>query len=172
MNIMEIGERNPNYLGSYDLYDLNTQEIVVTIDRFAEENVVTNGQTEKCAVLHFKEKYKPMILNVENRKRLARLFHTVLGENMCGKKIKIHIEKTKAFGKIHDALRVMTELPDERQTACAVCGKIICAFGKLNAEQMAAHTKKKYGKALCAACATEEAKRLAEQEGQYAETES
>lgn len=162
MNIMEIGERNPNYLGSYDLYDLNTQEIVVTIDRFAEENVVTNGQSEKHAVLHFKEKYKPMILNVENRKRLARLFHTVLGENMCGKKIKIHIEKTKAFGKIHDALRVMTELPDERPIVCEDCGNTICAFGKYNAGQMASYTKTKYGKALCENCAAEAAKRKSE----------
>jgi len=159
---MEIG-KNPNYLGSYDLYDLNTPEITVTIKKFAEEEVVTNGKAEKCAVLYFEEKYKPMIVNPTNKKTLAKLFHSKMSEKMVGKKITIHTKKIKAFGEIYDALRVKNILPTEKQIPlpkCEICGKDINAVGGMTALQTATYTKSKYGKQLCADCATAENQKL------------
>jgi len=152
---MEIG-KNPNYIGSYDLYDLNVNETTVTIAGFREDNVVTNGQTEKCAVMTFKENYKPMIINPTNKKTLSRLFHTVMGEKMVGHKISIKIEKVKAFGKLFDALRIKETLPaqtEEKCEKCEECGKDIKPIAGMNSAQVAKYTKSKYGYAYCSECA-------------------
>ena len=53
-DIMLMG-KNPNYIGAYDLYDLDVKEITVTIKGFKEEEVVTNGKTELCAVMYFED---------------------------------------------------------------------------------------------------------------------
>lgn len=162
MDIMIMG-KNPNYLGAYDLYDLNVSEITVTIKKFTEDDVVANGQTSKCAVMHFEESYKPMIINPTNKKVLAKLFHSKLSENLIGKKIIIHYEKVKAFGKIHDALRIKDELPKAAPVQvqkCELCEKSIAGAGKMNPVQMAAYTKSKYGKMLCADCATKEKEKI------------
>ena len=37
--------------------------------------------------------------------------------------------------------------------ACEECGQVIEGFGKMNADEMAAYTKQKYNKCLCADCA-------------------
>lgn len=154
-NIMEMG-KNPNYLGSYDLYDLNIDCISVTIKAFREEDVVNNGQKEKCAVMYFEEAYKPMIINPTNKKTLARLFHSVMSEKLVGKRVNIGIEKVKAFGKIHDALRIKDNLPEQtkaKNEKCEQCGNEITAMSNMSSAQMAKYTKSKYGKALCADCA-------------------
>ena len=162
-SIMEMG-KNPNYLGSYDLYDISTPRILVTIDAFYEEDVVANGQTQRCAVMRFKEKYKPMIVNPTNKKRLAKLFHTVMVEKLIGKRIYIGIEKVKAFGANHDALRVCLDMPpaESPMKKCEMCGADILPRAGMNSEQMAAYTKAKYGKELCGDCAT---KAKAEEKG-------
>ena len=159
-NIMEMG-KNPNYLGSYDLYDLNTSEIIVTIKAFKEEEVVNNGSKEVCAVMYFEEKYKPMIINPTNKKTLAKLFHTVMSEKIIGNKICIKIEKVKAFGKFHDALRIKDTLPKvEPPEFCELCKKAIAPAGGMSSSQVAAYTKSKYGKKLCGECAAAENQKM------------
>lgn len=157
-DIMTMG-KNPNYIGSYDLYDLAVKEITVTIKGFKEEEVVTNGKTELCAVMYFEENFKPMIVNPTNKKTLAKLFHTKLTEKMVGKRISIHIEQVKAFGKIYDALRIKDTLPraaSAKKYFCESCGGEIKASYGMDAERVSAYTKEKYGKALCSECATKE----------------
>ena len=73
-NIMQMGDE-PKYLGSWDLYELPNQKIQVTIKAIREEYVEdTKGQKKKKAVMYFVEAVKPMILNIENKKRLAVLY--------------------------------------------------------------------------------------------------
>ena len=75
-NIMQMGDE-PKYLGSWDLYELPNQKIQVTIKAIREEYVEdTKGQKKKKAVMYFAEAVKPMILNIENKKRLSKLFFT------------------------------------------------------------------------------------------------
>ena len=155
-NIMQMGDE-PKYLGSWDLYELPNQKIQVTIKAIREEFVEdTKGQKKKKAVMYFVEAVKPMILNIENKKRLSKLFFTRDSDAFIGKRIEIGYEKVKAFGDIHDALRVVPRLLPQSKT----CGGEIQPRGNNSAEQIAAYTKKKYGQALCSTCATRMATEL------------
>ena len=162
-DIMKMG-KNPNYLGSWDLYDMNPQEITVTIKAIRDEEVINNGKSECCTVAQFMEDYKPMILNLTNKKILAKLYKTKAVEELIGKRITIGYEKVKAFGKISDALRIKPILPAAAKSLLEKCenchGDILGASGMASA-QVAAYTQSKYGKKLCAKCATE----LKKQEG-------
>ncbi len=163
-NIMQMGDE-PKYLGSWDLYELPNQKIQVTIKAIREESVEdTKGQKKKKAVMYFVEAVKPMILNIENKKRLSKLFFTRDSDAFISKRIEIGYEKVKAFGDIHDALRVVPRLLSQSKTytapKCESCGGEIQPRGNNSAEQIAAYTKKKYGQALCSACATRMATEL------------
>ncbi len=157
-NIMQMGDE-PKYLGSWDLYEQPNQKIQVTVKEIREEFVEgSKGTKEKKAVCYFTENFKPMILNIENKKRLARLFGTRESSAFIGKRIEIGYEKVKAFGDIHDALRItprkISQLAARTAPKCENCGGEIQPRGNTSAEQIAAYTKNKYGRALCAACAT------------------
>lgn len=166
-DIMRMG-KNPNYLGSWDLDELPNREITLTIDRIVDEEVVANGQKETCTVAHWTDKAnKPMILNVTNKKTICKLYKTKDTEKLKGKALIIGIEKVKAFGGVHDALRIRLRMPPAQQQGvlpkCEQCGKDINAAGKMTPEQTAAYTKQKYGQALCAECATAAAAKGAQQ---------
>ncbi len=156
-DIMKMG-KNPTFLGSWDIEELPNKEIILTIDHITDEEVVTSGQKEICTVCYWAEKdAKKMILNVVNKKALARLYHTKDTEKLKGKAVVIGIDKVKAFGVIHDVLRIRHKIPQVQTAAapkCEQCGNDIAASGSMNPEQVAAYTKTKYGKCLCAGCAT------------------
>lgn len=156
-DIMRMG-KNPNYLGSWDLDDQPNREITLTIETIRDEEVVTNGQKENCTVCHWTDKaFKPMILNVTNKKTICKLYKTKDTEKLKGKSVIIGIERVKAFGDIYDALRFRSRIPQAKSVTapkCETCGKDIQASGNMNPEQVAAYTKSKYGKRLCAECAT------------------
>ena len=160
-DIMKMG-KNPNYLGSWDIEDLPGKEITLTIEKIKDEEVVTNGKGENCTVCHWTDKaYKPMILNVTNKKALCKLYKTKDTEKLKGKSVVIGIDKVKAFGDIHDALRIRKRIPQTSGAVlpkCEDCGNDITAANGMTAEQVAAYTKQKYGKSLCPKCATEAAK--------------
>lgn len=156
-DIMMMG-KNPNYLGSWDLEDLPNREAVLTIAQIRDEEVQNDGRKEICTVLHWTDKtYKPMIANVTNKKTLCKLYKTKDTEKLIGKTIVIGIDKVKAFGDVHDALRIRPRIPNVQAPVapkCENCGKDIAGAGKMNPEQMAEYTRTKYGKRLCAECAT------------------
>lgn len=157
-DIMKMGA-NPNYLGNWDIETPN-REITVTITKIVDEKVAGNsGREDVCTVAYFKEDFKPMILNITNKKRLFKLYKTKDTDNLVGKRITITTERVKAFGDIYDALRIKPTVPPQvkqttpKQIICSDCKKPIKdAFGKTAAE-MAEITKAKYGRALCGDCA-------------------
>lgn len=157
MDIMRMGQA-PGYLGSWDLDDLPNREVTLVIDKIVDEAVVTNGQKETCTVIHWTDKnYKPMIVNITNKKTLCKLYKTKDTEKLKGKAVLIGVDKVKAFGDIHDALRIRKRIPAAPDTIlpkCEQCGKDISAAGNMTPEQVAAYTKSKYGKCLCGECAT------------------
>lgn len=157
-DIMKMG-KNPNYLGSWDLEDLPGRELTVTIKKIVDEEVVNNGKKEGCTVCYFTEEYKPMILNITNKKTLCKLYKTKETAKLVGKRFTIRIEEVKAFGSIHDALRIKPVVPAEirKDIKCEKCGKNILPFSGMNSEQLAEYTKSKYGHALCSDCATKAA---------------
>lgn len=156
-DIMKMG-KNPNYLGSWDLDELPNREITLTIEKIADEEVNTNGQKEVNTVCHWVEKgFKPMILNVTNKKTICKLYKTKDTEKLKGKAVIIGIERVRAFGDVHDALRIRPRIPATPRQGnlpkCENCGKEIMAAGNMNPEQVADYRKKRYGKALCNDCA-------------------
>lgn len=149
---------NPNYLGAYSIE--NNNDLILTIGTVSNEMVVgTDGKKEECTVCHFLEHgVKPMILNSTNMKMISKLLKTPYVEEWHGHKIQIGIEKVKAFGEVVEALRVRNKLPiasNVPMPKCERCGKDIASAHGMTPEQLAAYTEKKYGKKLCAACATE-----------------
>lgn len=158
-DIMLMG-KNPNYLGSWDLYDVSGNTITVSIKDIRDEQIVNNGQKEICTVCYFNENVKPMILNLTNKKMLSKLHHTKKISQLKDKYITIGYEKVKAFGKVHDALRIKPIIPTrtnvtEPEIMCEMCGKPICAASGMTISQMAEYTKTKYKKALCRTCAAQ-----------------
>ena len=165
-NIMRMGQA-PGYLGSWDLEDLPNRELTVTIEKIVDEEVVAAGQKEICTVAHWTDKaYKGMILNITNKKMLSKLYKTVDSEKLKGKAVTIGIEKVRAFGDVYDALRIRPRIPVQPKQGslpkCESCGKDINAASGMIPDQVAAYTKKKYGKCLCSECATAVAKQGAQ----------
>lgn len=156
-DIMKMG-KNPNYLGSWDLEELPGREITLTIANIVDENVVgVEGREAVCSVCYWvEEAYKPMILNVTNKKAIVKLYKTKETEKLKGKAVIIGMDRVKAFGGVHDALRIRSRMPVINQTElpkCENCGKNIDAYGNMSAAAVADYRKKKYGKALCNDCA-------------------
>ena len=157
-DIMRMG-KNPNYLGSWDLEEMPNREVTLTISEIKDEKVVGgDGREQICTVCHWTDKaFKPMILNVTNKKALAKLYKTKDTEKLKGKAVIIGIEKVKAFGDIHDALRIRPRVPVEQVQGelpkCEQCGKDITAAGNMTPKQVANYRKTRYGKALCNDCA-------------------
>lgn len=153
-DIMKMG-KNPNYLGSWDLEELPNREVTLTIARIVDEDVVTNGSKERCTVCYWTDRnYKPMILNVTNKKTIAKLYRTKDTEQLAGKAVVIGIDEVKAFGGVHDALRIRKRIPKVAEAVkCSACGKEVQgAMGK-GADYIAAYTQKKFGVCLCFDCA-------------------
>lgn len=165
-DIMKMG-KNPNYLGSWDLEELPEKEVTLTIARIVDEDVVTNGSKERCTVCYWTDSnYKPMVLNVTNKKTIAKLYHTKDTEKLAGKAVVIGIEKVKAFGDIHDALRIRKRIPKAAEPIkCADCGNAIQGGGGRSADYIATYTKKQYGACLCFSCATARAEKAKQPKG-------
>ena len=155
-DIMRMG-KNPNYLGSWDLDEMPNKELTLTIEKIVDENVIADGRNDICTVVHWTDKnFKPMILNVTNKKRICKLYKTKETEKLKGKAVTIRTERVKAFGDVYDALRIKPIIPPSANAVlpkCEGCGKDITAAGNMTAEQVASYTKRKYSKAMCSECA-------------------
>jgi hypothetical protein len=101
--------KNTEFLGSWDLIDDKgqTKNIVATIKEIKKQMVHDGkgGQSE-CIVLFFNE-FKPMIVNATNLKVTSKIMDSNYIEDWIGKKIEISTEKVRAFGEMHDALRIV-----------------------------------------------------------------
>ena len=143
---------NPDYLGAYSLEP--GQDMVLTIRQVKKEMITgTDGKKEECIVCYWQEEQKPMILNVTNCKMIAKLLKTPYIERWAGHRIQIGAELVSAFGEKVEALRVRKNLPEESKIPCEECGQFIQPAFNMSVNQLAAYTKKKYGKQLCAECA-------------------
>lgn len=106
--------RNPNYLGGWDLMDDNGKTIdkIVTIKEIKNESVFNQkNQEEQQVITVFFNECKPIILNATNRKTLKKVTGTEYIEDMVGKKIQLTTKKIKAFGELHDAIRIVATAP-------------------------------------------------------------
>ena len=153
---------DPDYLGEADFNE--GEEKIVTIDHVkADVGIKTAKGTEKKSVLYFKERIKPMVLNVARSKAITKVAGSKFIEDWQGVQIALYIDdNVSAFGEIVSAVRVRDRKPIVRTAVkCADCGNDIQgAMGK-GADYIAAYTKKNYGVSLCSECAS---KRKAQQD--------
>lgn len=107
--------RNPNYIGSWDLADAdgNFKDLIVTI-KGAKKEMVHDGKggQEECSVIELAG-LKPMVANATNLKMIAKVLKSPYIEDWTGKQIILTVKQVKAFGEMHDAIRVKNEVPQK-----------------------------------------------------------
>lgn len=140
-----------NYLGSWDVPD--GEDLVLTIDKAARDDVKNERGSEKKLTLHFVEDYKPMILNATNSKAISEAVGSTKVEDWSGKRVAIYTTKVTAFGGTTDALRIRNYPPRETKAFCDNCGCEIEAHGSYSVNKIVTMSKAKYGQALCWECA-------------------
>ena len=140
-----------NYLGSWDVPD--GEDLVLTIDKAARDDVKNERGSERKLTLHFVEDYKPMILNATNSKALSEAVGSTKVEDWSGKRVAIYTTKVTAFGGTTDALRIRNYPPRETKAFCDNCGCAIEAHGSYSVNKIVTMSKAKYGQALCWECA-------------------
>lgn len=154
--------QNNDWIGAYALQD--GQDLTLTIDKAMQEQVTgNNGKREMCLTVHWVEKdYKPMIVNRTNAKTITKVTGSPYIEDWHGKAITLYVDTTRLGGDIVECLRIRPYAPKQTKRSesvnpelvCADCGKPIVAAYGMTAEQVADSTTKKYGRQLCADCAT------------------
>ena len=110
-------------------------------------------------VCYWKEQnYKPMILNRTNAKTITNLCGSAYVEDWVGHRVTLYASTTRFGGDIVECLRIRpTEAAEPTQTEaifCEECGQEIKSAYNRTPAQIAESTFKKYGKKLCADCAT------------------
>ena len=142
-----------NYIGSQHFLD--GKDKILTIKKVQPEDLTTtDGSVKHCIVCYWVEDQLPMILNKTNARQISKLLKENDYTKWSGKKIQIYVDhNVKAFGDITDGLRIRKKLPDDAKVPCEECGQFIQPAFNMSVAQLAAYTKKKYGKTLCAECA-------------------
>ena len=141
-----------NYLGSWDVPD--GEDLVLTVDKAARDDVKNERGSEKKLTLHFVEDYKPMILNATNSKAISEAVGSTKVEDWSGKRVAIYTTKVTAFGGTTDALRIRNYPPKETKAYCDNCGSLIEPHGSYSVNKIVTMSKAKYGQALCWDCAS------------------
>ena len=159
--------QNNDWIGAYALQD--GQDLTLTIDKAMQEQVTgNNGKREMCLTVHWLERdYKPMIVNRTNAKTITKVTGSPYIEDWHGKQITLYVDTTRLGSDLVECLRIRPYAPKQtKQTAttnaelvCADCGKPITDAYGMSAAQVADSTNKKYGRPLCADCATAAAKK-------------
>lgn len=154
--------QNNDWIGAYALQD--GQDLTLTIDKAMQEQVTgNNGKREMCLTVHWLERdYKPMIVNRTNAKTITKVTGSPYIEDWHGKQITLYVDTTRLGSDLVECLRIRPYAPKQtKQTekantelVCADCGKPITDAYGMSAAQVADSTTKKYGRPLCADCAT------------------
>lgn len=154
------------YFGEQDFATQDEQK-TVTIAGHSIEQVQNESGKSRKGVLRFRENVKPLILNVTNGKSIAKLYGKD-ADGWIGKRIVLYFDPNVRFGReTVGGVRIKPPAAqaDTEVVRCKACGQPIQPAGKMTAEQTAAYTAKKYGRALCSACATKEAQQHETEQG-------
>jgi len=122
----------------------------LTIKKIGEEEMydAETGGKKKGLVMHFDELDLPMVLNVTNCEAIA----DVTGSDKIGKRIIVGTSRIKAFGKMHDAIRVRNQKPDDTTYICEDCGAELKPAAGKQPSELAEISKRNTGRILCLSC--------------------
>ena len=152
MHWLGLAKPDSEHFGGQDLPNLDAK-LTVTIKAYNIEVIRTQKGEIKKGVLHFEENVKPWIVSKEKLLPIKNKYGLET-DKWIGKKITLYFDPTIRFGREVTG-GVRAEIPREAPLPkCEQCNENITAAGNMTPEQVAAYTKKKYGKALCSKCAT------------------
>jgi len=101
---------NKDYLGAHDLEE--NKDIKVVIDYVVVKGIKDpQGNSSNCNVAYFKDKTKPMILNVTACKQIKKFSGSNYIEDWKNIPIQIYVREVKAFGEVVEALRIREQQP-------------------------------------------------------------
>lgn len=126
----------------------------LTIKQIGEEEMydAETGGKKKGLVMHFVELDLPMVLNVTNCEAIAEVTGSDKIADWIGRKIIVGTSRIKAFGKMHDAIRIRNQKPDETEYICEDCGSVLKPAAGKQPSELAEISKRNTGKVLCLAC--------------------
>lgn len=138
------------YMGHWDIP--GEQDLILTIDHMEKQDVKSQRGTERKTVMIFRESVKPLILNVINRKAVAKALGSPNYEDWEGKKIALYEGKEP---KADDgfAVRIREYAPRVETAFCEECGLEIQPHGSYTVNKIVLMSKSKYGQVLCWDCA-------------------
>ena len=150
-NYARYQEYFKTFLGGWTFED---GDRTLTIKSVGEEEMydADTGGKKKALALRFKELDLPMVLNVTNSETIASVVGSDRLADWIGKKIIVGTSKVKAFGKVHDAIRVRSTKPDNTTYICEDCGSMIRPAAGKQPSELAEISKRNTGRILCVAC--------------------
>ena len=96
-----------DFLGSVDIDEMGVKEITLTIENVLWKNVKVRGKQEMHRIATFKEKVKPMIINVTNGKAIKKVVNSQYLDDWINLEIVIYIKEGVRMGSdITEALRI------------------------------------------------------------------
>lgn len=150
-NYVRYQEYFKTFLGGWTFED---GDKTLTIKSVGEEEMydAETGGKKKALAMRFEELDLPMVLNVTNSETIAGVVGSDRLDDWIGHKVIVGTSKVKAFGKVHDAIRVRPEKPDEKTYICEDCGDVIRPAAGKQPSQLAEISKRNTGRVLCVAC--------------------
>lgn len=150
-NYVHYQEYFKTFLGGWSF---ENGDETLTIDSIGEEEMYDSetGGKKKGLVLRFKDKDLPMVLNVTNAEAIAEVTGSDKIADWIGKRIIVGTSRIKAFGKMHDAIRVRTTKPDDTEYICEECGAILKPAAGKQPSELAEISRRNTGKVLCLSC--------------------
>lgn len=150
-NYVHYQEYFKTFLGGWSF---ENGDETLTIERIGEEEMydAETGGKKKGLVVHFADKDLPMVLNVTNAEAIAEVTGSDRIADWIGKKIIVGTTRIKAFGKMHDAIRVRTTKPDDKTYICDDCGSEIKSAAGKQPSELAEISKRNTGRVLCVSC--------------------
>ena len=147
---------DPRFLCDADL--VGQPEIIATVSHASMEEVRNGMEVSQKVALYFEEKsVKPMVMNKTNSKTMAKLAKSPMMEQWRGTMVQIYYDPTIKFGRdVVGGVRIRPFAPNVPK--CEECKNALKAHGDMHINKLAAYTKSKYGRTLCADCATKAAK--------------
>ena len=150
-NYVHYQEYFKTFLGGWSF---ENGDETLTIDSIGEEEMydAETGGKKKGLVLRFRDKDLPMVLNVTNAEAIAEVTGSDKIADWIGKRIIVGTSRIKAFGKMHDAIRVRTTKPDDTEYICEECGAVLKPAAGKQPSELAEISRRNTGKVLCLAC--------------------
>lgn len=150
-NYVHYQEYFKTFLGGWSF---ENGDKTLTISQIGEEEMydAETGGKKKGLVMHFEEEDLPMVLNVTNAETIAEVTGTDKLAEWIGRKIIVGTSKIKAFGKVHNAIRVRPDKPDETIYVCEDCGQVVKPAAGKQPSELVEISKRNTGRALCLGC--------------------